>query len=507
MYTCTLQKSKEAKCNMFRKVSFIILIVFCLAGVGYFVFNNNPAAEETIEIEPQVEVTIQEYYIAQVPYKTYENDISFTELQGKEIATFSSDVEKVKMIIGEDSNIQEIDGEDTYTWLKEHELTEVIIVPFQSIDHRLKTLSVEGNSLLDRNASDSYSLLYSEIRTVDEEDIDGIETTNYDSTKIVTYMAGGEVIPARAVARKFNRTGDFTFPFHNVQELFVDADVSSIIMENSISGHPEPCYGCTWFKGDEDFIEGLTYLGIDVLGPGNHMGDGGHAAIGRMIEVLDEAGIGHTGVSMEGQDDASKPAIVEVEDFQISFLGYDDVAYFHWAGEDGPGVATLSARNSSGVKELLLDKVKHDITRAKEQSDFVVVLISWGDREYVNWALDHQKEMGHTIIDAGADMIIGSHQHWVGEIEFYGEGAIYYGLGNFVFDQTHTDPTRQGAFLDITFYNNELISSQIIPHQSCGPQQSAVDDENCSHFQPYVLEEDDPVYKIILDRMWEFSEI
>jgi poly-gamma-glutamate capsule biosynthesis protein CapA/YwtB (metallophosphatase superfamily) len=95
----------------------------------------------------------------------------------------------------------------------------------------------------------------------------------------------------------------------------------------------------------------------------------------------------------------------------------------------------------------------------------------------------------------------------VSEIEFYEGKPIFYGLGNFVFDQTHTDPTRQGIFLKIIFYKKNLVSVTIIPHQSCGPQQSAVDSEECNHFQPQIIEENDPVYQVILDRVWEYSDI
>ena len=96
---------------------------------------------------------------------------------------------------------------------------------------------------------------------------------------------------------------------------------------------------------------------------------------------------------------------------------------------------------------------------------------------------------------------------WVNEIEFYQDKAIFYGIGNFVFDQTHTDPTRQGVLLKFYFFKKNLVSVKIIPHEACGPQQSAIDDENCNHFQPQVLDEEDPVYKEILERIFEYSEV
>ena len=380
-------------------------------------------------------------------------------------------------------------------------------MPAEKCDPRLKTLAINEVDLWDKSANIDDYMLYVETKEESQNIDESQKVSFFDQDQIVSYVAGGEVIPARAVARKFRRTEDYTFPFHNVKELFVESDISSIILENSISGEPEPCYGCTWFVGDEAFIEGLEYLGVDLVSPGNHMGDGGIDAIKRTIEVLKGANVSYTGFSENDMAEASEPSIIDVNGFKVAFLGYDDIAYYHWAGGSSGGTASVSSRNSNGSKEILDEKIVDDIEKANSNSDYVVVLMSWGDREYVNWALENQEEMGHKFIDSGANLIIGSHQHWVSEIEFYNDGMIFYGIGNFVFDQTHTDPTRQGVLLKFTFFNKNLVNVKIIPHQSCGPQQNTVDSDECNHFQPQILDEDDPVYKIILDRMFEFSDI
>ena len=41
--------------------------------------------------------------------------------------------------------------------------------------------------------------------------------------------------------------------------------------------------------------------------------------------------------------------------------------------------------------------------------------------------------MGQQYIDAGADMVIGSHPHVLQPLEFYNGKPIMYSLGNFVF--------------------------------------------------------------------------
>jgi len=51
----------------------------------------------------------------------------------------------------------------------------------------------------------------------------------------------------------------------------------------------------------------------------------------------------------------------------------------------------------------------------------------------------YQRDLGHAIIDAGADIILGHHPHMLRAIEVYKGKAIFYSLGNFAFDLYRED--------------------------------------------------------------------
>ena len=498
---------------MKKKSVFLIVAIISvlLAGVGNVIWNNweekslfnNPLNTETSDTRI---IERDRYFLVQRSFTTLNNSLTINTLKKKKVAAFPENAEILKFFGIQPE--QWITSTDPYAWVNSTSFDGYIIVPLELSDHRLKTIRVDGQMIWDPLADLSqYPLKWTEEVTLQlNEDVESIES--FDNSKVITYIAGGEVIPARAVARKFRRVNDYTFPFSNVRSLFKDADISSILLENAISGKPEPCHGCTWFVGDEDFIDGLIYLDVDVVSlAGNHMGDGGEVAVERTIEVLDDARVKHCGASGENQNEASEPAIVVRRDFRIAFLCYDDVAYYHWASDERWGVARYSERYENGTKSLLTEKIKQDVGNAREISDFVVVIVSWGDREYVNWPLDYQKEVGHAFIDAGADLIVGSHQHWASALEIYQEKPIYYGLGNFIFDQTHTDPTRQGIFVKFYFYDKKIVNMEVVPHETCGPHQSSVDDENCFHYQPYLLPEESQTYQEIMERVFEYSII
>ncbi|MBN2015708.1 CapA family protein [Candidatus Dojkabacteria bacterium] len=507
MYRVEVKRDHRAKGKPRLRVAIIILLLLFFISVFWLIYQKfRPIVQNRIEEEELVEVNYKRYFVVQKEFSTLENNVEFSELKQLNIACFKENEEEIKNLLGI-NEISLIEG-DVYEWMKKQDISTFILLEPARTDFRLKTLSIDGVYIWEKGADlANYPLYYEESQQIEKSKAEEWVETNFDSSFITTYVAAGEIIPSRAVARKFRRTGDYKYPFYNVQDLFWNADFSSAVLENSMLGMPEPCYGCTWFTSDEAFMEGLVYSQIDVLTPGNHFMDGGIKAVSRTIDLLDEAEIKHSGFSKTDLDDASQPAIYEVDGFKFAFLGYDDVAWFHWAGPTWGGVATVSQRFDNGTKKILTDKIESDVKRAKELADYVIVIMSWGDREYINWPLENQKQMGHAFIDAGADLVLGTHQHWVNTVEIYDGKFIFYGMGNFVFDQTHTDPTRQGVILEFYFFEKRLVSAKIIPHQTCGYHQTQVDDENCTHFQPQILDETDPVYKIIWDRMFEYSEI
>jgi poly-gamma-glutamate synthesis protein (capsule biosynthesis protein) len=75
----------------------------------------------------------------------------------------------------------------------------------------------------------------------------------------------------------------------------------------------------------------------------------------------------------------------------------------------------------------------------------------------------YQIEYGHAAIDAGASIVTGVHPHWVQSVESYHGGLIFYGLGNFIFDQLWSQETREGIMVKHTFYGKTYLGYELIP--------------------------------------------
>ena len=167
-------------------------------------------------------------------------------------------------------------------------------------------------------------------------------------------------------------------------------------------------------------------MGIDAVTlANNHALDYGTDALLDTCEVLDGAGILHTGAGKD-LNAAKQPVVFEKNGQRVALIGATRVIpEAGWAATNGhPGM--LSSYEVS-VEPLLAQ-----IAECHAQGEKVVVLIHWGI-ERDEMPQEYQRALAKRYIDAGADLVIGSHPHVLQGIEYYKGKPIFYSLGNFVF--------------------------------------------------------------------------
>ena len=165
-------------------------------------------------------------------------------------------------------------------------------------------------------------------------------------------------------------------------------------------------------------------MGIDAVTlANNHALDYGADALLDSVETLDGAGILHTGAG-ENLEQAQKPVIYEQNGIRVGILGATRVMPDSgWAaGSHHPG---MLATYDPGI---LLGAIKE----LRETCDYVVVFVHWGV-EKEDMPQEYQRTLGQQYLDAGADLVIGSHPHVLQGVEYYKGKPIVYSLGNFVF--------------------------------------------------------------------------
>lgn len=255
-----------------------------------------------------------------------------------------------------------------------------------------------------------------------------------------TIIATGDIIPARSVNYQTVTRNDFSWPYRNVVSELKKGDIVFSNLESPLVKNCQKTMEGMVFCGDTKNVEGLVYAGIGIVSlANNHAGNYGTEGINQTRELLLQNNIMVTGLG--------KPAILMVKGKRIAFLGFNDI-----------GVST------AGIVAAKPENIQEEVQFAKSQVDIVIVTFHWGT-EYQALPDLRQRELGQTAIDAGADLVIGNHPHWIQPVEFYHNKLITYAHGNLVFDQEWSLKTKQGVIGKYQFYDNQLINIEYIPIQ------------------------------------------
>lgn len=178
------------------------------------------------------------------------------------------------------------------------------------------------------------------------------------------------------------------------------------------------------FRLEPERVSMFQEMGVDAVTlANNHALDFGQEALLDSVAVLDGAGILHTGAGAN-LTEARKPVETVIDGQRIAVIGATRVIpESSWAaGKNHPGMLS-----SYDATELL-----KEIRAQKDEGKLVIVYVHWGIERDEN-PQEYQRTLGQQYIDAGADLVIGSHPHVLQGIEYYKGKPIVYSLGNFVF--------------------------------------------------------------------------
>ncbi|NQV89894.1 AmmeMemoRadiSam system protein B [Candidatus Uhrbacteria bacterium] len=115
------------------------------------------------------------------------------------------------------------------------------------------------------------------------------------------------------------------------------------------------------------------------------------------------------------------------------------------------------------------------IEQEKNKSQFVIVLPHWG-QEYIFEPQEGQRDLARQMVQAGADLIIGSHPHVTQGIELVEGVPVMYSLGNFIFDQVEPG-TDMGLSVGVLLFEGEGVL-YLSPVQTSGGQPIPLSDDS-----------------------------
>lgn len=223
-------------------------------------------------------------------------------------------------------------------------------------------------------------------------------------------------------------TYDYAPVFAQTAEAIEKADIAIVNEEVIIGGNELGVTGYPSFNAPYEIADELANTGFDVICHAtNHALDRGAKGITNCLEYWrgNHPEIKTIGI-YDSPEAADEICIIDKNGFKIAVLNYT-------YGTNG---IPLPSGMPYAVNLLDEAKITRDIELAEAECDFTVVCPHWGT-EYNLGVSEMQRDWARKFVDAGADLIIGTHPHVIEPIEILSgpngnEVPVYYSLGNFV---------------------------------------------------------------------------
>lgn len=240
------------------------------------------------------------------------------------------------------------------------------------------------------------------------------------------------------------------FFFDKVREVLRDCDFLVGNLECPISNH-----SCRRglrrreFLATPNVVDALARAGFNALSvANNHMSQHGSMAFKETISLLDSRGIIALGRVPPGAKEQTF-AVKDVNRRRLGLLAFSLVEDHYNLCDKGYAFRPTE------------EEVLKQIARRKTECDVLVVLLHWGE-EFVSRPSKAQVLLAHHMIEAGCDVILGSHPHVFQGVEMYKGKTIAYSLGNFIFSMP-LEATRASVIFTVCINVDGSQSFRIKP--------------------------------------------
>ncbi len=281
----------------------------------------------------------------------------------------------------------------------------------------------------------------------------GIVTYGEDGSTFITITATGDVTIGRNVKSSGKsifqkelekQNNDVNFIFRNVRGIFENDSLTIVNFEGVLAEK----YSIPSRKQNNDFLflapvayaSVLPDNGVEMAAiENNHIGDFGEDGTQSTRDALDAVGVLWA--------DSTHSAEYEIAGIRMIVFAYQTL-------------------NQPYTSDELAVMVREEIARVRDEYDLVIVYYHWGDE--LDYApKDNQVKLGRATVDAGADLVLGSHSHRINPIECYQGKYIVYSLANCSF-AGNNKPSDMYTFIfqnRFRFKNGRILQSsfRIIP--------------------------------------------
>lgn len=302
-----------------------------------------------------------------------------------------------------------------------------IIILFGSIKIRnyfdKKELAEQAREL-DKQTGEIFTAMETEIKETNTKK-DGIKKTS--TAKI---SAVGDILCQMDMIQDAQNEDsyDFSYMFDNITKYVKKSDIAIGTLETNFTSNRYS--GVGKYNTPTEFLTAVKNSGISLVSLAhNHVLDYGEDGLNQTISKIHEKGMSITGIQNNEENENSEFTgnIKEVNGIKIAFLSYT----YGLSNEN-----EISEEEKSKVNIFSEELALKDIQYAKENSNYIIVIMHWGD---VNSSTitDYQNNITGFLVNNDVDMILGSHPSVVEPMKIIqnAEGKnilVAYSLGNYI---------------------------------------------------------------------------
>ena len=272
----------------------------------------------------------------------------------------------------------------------------------------------------------------------------------------MTILIAGDFCPQHRVATAFEKN-DFTSVLEEVKNLTSKVDYSIVNFECPIGlkgTQPIEKQGPNLWC-DSKAVSAIKYAGFDcVTLANNHFRDFGHASCLMTMKEIKDNGLDYVGGG-ENLTDAARILYHKTDRERIAIINCCEHEF------------SVASDKEAGSNPLNPIKQYNAIREARKNADYVLVIVH-GGHEHFQLPSPRMIETYRFFIDVGADAVINHHQHCFSGYDIWNDKPIFYGLGNFCFDNPnkHSGIWTEGYMVTIDFHPEKVVF-QIHPYKQC----------------------------------------
>lgn len=261
-------------------------------------------------------------------------------------------------------------------------------------------------------------------------------------------MAFADLCSCHSAVKQLTETGDYSI---------VNLECS---VTNDNSAKPIKKAGKA-LRNSDKVLDLVRFMGFDAVTlANNHFADYGPTTVRESLELIESRNLDHVGAGLN-LDDAQRILYKTINGINVAFINACEHEF------------TIATSKKGGCNPINAISLYYNILEAKQKAERIIVIIHGGHEEY-QLPTPRMQQMYRFFVDAGASAVINHHQHCYSGYEVYQGKPIFYGLGNFCFDNhiKRNGIWNKGYFAKLD--TDRLSEFEIIPYSQCDNEPSVI---------------------------------